>query len=451
MRAALGAMRAEGVQTLTRRRRVLSIQSHVVSGYVGNKAAVFPLQVQGFEVDCINSVQFSNHTGYPHFKGQVLNGEDLLTLLEGLEKNNLLSQYTHLLTGYIGSEAFLRAVEQVLKKLREASPDLVYVCDPVMGDTDTGMYVPEGLPALYRDWVSNATVCTPNGYEAEALTGIQIRTADDAARACDVLHGKGIQTVLMTTLDVEGEPNHISMMISQQRAGPPPTRYILAVPKIEQNFTGTGDLSAAMCLAWMDKHPYVPIACGVLFLGFYLFNLVMISTALCCRSPRLMNAYHRMFLTAPANLIFLTVVSVVFGVMVGFGLLAYTMQSVVAVFGLTCGLIVALTAFAVYTKADFTGLGAYFLVALVGLLLTGILVGLTSYPGSVAHKIYAGLGATVFGFLVVYDTQLIFGTASSAERKLQYTVDAYAFAAFQLYLDYINLFLYLLQLLGQRR
>jgi FtsH-binding integral membrane protein len=204
-------------------------------------------------------------------------------------------------------------------------------------------------------------------------------------------------------------------------------------------------------LAWMDKHPYVPIACGVLFLGFYLFNLVMISTALCCRSPRLMNAYHRMFLTAPANLIFLTVVSVVFGVMVGFGLLAYTMQSVVAVFGLTCGLIVALTAFAVYTKADFTGLGAYFLVALVGLLLTGILVGLTSYPGSVAHKIYAGLGATVFGFLVVYDTQLIFGTASSAERKLQYTVDAYAFAAFQLYLDYINLFLYLLQLLGQRR
>lgn len=207
----------------------------------------------------------------------------------------------------------------------------------------------------------------------------------------------------------------------------------------------------AATLNWMDQHPYVPIACGVLFMGFYVFNLVMVSAAVCCRSPRLMNAYLRMFRTVPANLIFLTVVALVFGVLVGFALLAYTMQSVVAVFGLTCVLLVALTVFAVRTQADFTGLGAYVLVALVGLMLTGILVGLTSYPGSVAHKIYAGLGATVFGFLVVYDTQLIFGTASSAERKVQYTVDAYAFAAFQLYLDYINLFLYLLQLLGQRR
>lgn len=204
-------------------------------------------------------------------------------------------------------------------------------------------------------------------------------------------------------------------------------------------------------LDWMQQHPYVPIGCSILFLGFYVFNLLMISSAVCCRNTRMLNGYTRMFRTVPANLIFLTTVSLVFGVLVGFALLSYTMQSVVAVFGLCAVLIVVLTAFAVYTKADFTGAGAYVLMALVGLMLTGFLVSLTSYPGSTAHKIYAGIAATIFGFIIVYDTQLIFGSASGSNRKHQYTVDAYAFAAFQLYLDYINFFLYMLQLLGNRR
>ena len=97
--------------------RVLSIQSHVVSGYAGNKAAVFPLQLLGFDVDVINSVQFSNHTGYAKkWEGEVLNGTQLGSLLEGLERNDLLSRTDHLLTGYIGSESFLHGVLKVLSK-----------------------------------------------------------------------------------------------------------------------------------------------------------------------------------------------------------------------------------------------------------------------------------------------------------------------------------------------
>jgi hypothetical protein len=114
--------------------RVLSIQSHVVHGHVGNKSAVFPLQLLGFEVDPINSVQFSNHTGYSKgFRGQVLQGDQLWELVEGLDANELLS-YTHLLTGYIGSKSFLETVLRVLRRLREVNPDLIYVCDPVLGD-----------------------------------------------------------------------------------------------------------------------------------------------------------------------------------------------------------------------------------------------------------------------------------------------------------------------------
>jgi len=107
--------------------KVLSIQSHVVHGYVGNRAAVFPLQLLGFEVDFINSVQFSNHTKYKHgWKGQTLGGDELASLFEGLKMNDLEGNYTHLLTGYIGSETFLQNILNIYDRLVERNPNLIY-------------------------------------------------------------------------------------------------------------------------------------------------------------------------------------------------------------------------------------------------------------------------------------------------------------------------------------
>jgi pyridoxine kinase len=106
-------------------KRVLSVQSHVVSGYVGNKCATFPLQLFGYEVDPVMSVHFSNHTGYPSFKGTIMDGAQLSEVVSGLEANGLL-QHSHLLTGYIGSTSFLVQVLHVLQKLKAQNPDLVY-------------------------------------------------------------------------------------------------------------------------------------------------------------------------------------------------------------------------------------------------------------------------------------------------------------------------------------
>ena len=135
------------------RARVLSIQSHVVHGYVGNKSAVFPLQLLGVEVDPVNSVQFCNHTGYAAgVRGDVLQGDQLRALVDGLGANGLLAGYTHLLTGYIGSPSFLRAVVDALVAMRAANaPEAVaYFCDPVLGDGGK-LYVPEALVDIYRD------------------------------------------------------------------------------------------------------------------------------------------------------------------------------------------------------------------------------------------------------------------------------------------------------------
>lgn len=231
--------------------RVLSIQSHVVHGYVGNKSAVFPLQLLGFEVDNINSVQFSNHTGYTEgFKGQVLNEKQLAEVFSGLVANNLHLLYTHLLTGYVGDPAFLREIANILKALRSVNPALVYVCDPVMGD-DGVMYVPKELLPIYRDEiVPLADIVTPNQYEVELLTGKSIKSEQDAWDAIEWFHDKGVKTVAISSSEL-GTGSEIIIAIVSHKHGSNIQRCRINIPKQGNGirFTGTGDLFASLFLA----------------------------------------------------------------------------------------------------------------------------------------------------------------------------------------------------------
>ncbi|XP_077243942.1 pyridoxal kinase-like [Tasmannia lanceolata] len=232
--------------------RVLSIQSHTVQGYVGNKSAVFPLQLLGYDVDPINSVQFSNHTGYPTFRGQVLDGKQLWDLIEGLEANDLL-YYTHLLTGYIGSVSFLNTILQVVDKLRSVNPGLTYVCDPVLGD-EGKLYVPPELISVYRQKVVPiASMLTPNQFEVEQLTGFRITCEGDGLEACNVLHAAGPSKVVITSVNIED--NLLLIGSHQKTKGQPPEQFKIVIPKIPAYFTGTGDLVAALLLGWSNKYP----------------------------------------------------------------------------------------------------------------------------------------------------------------------------------------------------
>ncbi|KAK7856241.1 pyridoxal kinase [Quercus suber] len=263
--------------------RVLSIQSHTVQGYVGNKSAVFPLQLLGYDVDPINSVQFSNHTGklllllhpnrltylkndagYPSFKGQVLNGQQLWELIEGLEANNLL-YYTHLLTGYIGSVSFLNTILEVVNKLRSINPKLIYVdaaaaaagdnyvCDPVLGD-EGKLYVPSELVSVYREKVVPvASMLTPNQFEAEQLTGFRIGSERDGREACNILHAAGPSKVVITSIVIDGSLHLIGS--HQKEKDQSPEQFKIVIPKIPAYFTGTGDLMTSLLLGWSNKYP----------------------------------------------------------------------------------------------------------------------------------------------------------------------------------------------------
>ncbi|XP_026327143.1 pyridoxal kinase [Hyposmocoma kahamanoa] len=227
--------------------RVLSIQSHVVHGYVGNKSAIFPLQVLGFEVDSINTVQFSTHTGYKHIKGTILQNEEMAELIEGLTLNEV-DYYTHFLTGYSRSPDSLKQIAGIIKKLREKNPALIYVCDPVMGDNGQ-MYVPADILPVYRDVVVPlADIITPNQFEAELMTGLKVKDLKGALEVIQALHDKGVKTVVLSSTDLGDDTKMIG--IASTKGG---SCYQIQIPKMDATYTGTGDLFAALFLAWSHK------------------------------------------------------------------------------------------------------------------------------------------------------------------------------------------------------
>ena len=248
---------------------------------VGNKSAVFPLQLLGFDVDVINSVHFSNHTGYPNgWEGDVLNGNQLKSILDGLERNQLLSKIGYLLTGYIGSESFLRSVIDVLKLIRSSSDNddkniqrsVRYVCDPVLGDGGK-FYVPTNLVSIFRnELIPLADVVTPNQFEVEQLTGIKVRSIKDAKDACYILHDLGPSLVFITSMTLEKDdmskngdnvtPNNSIAIFASRRSsevsGNEKEKYEMwriDSSIIPGRYTGTGDLCAALLLAWTEIHP----------------------------------------------------------------------------------------------------------------------------------------------------------------------------------------------------
>jgi len=232
---------------------ILSIQSHVVYGYAGNTAAVFPMQRLGREVWAINTVEFSNHTGYGSWRGTVLGGELAENLVEGLEERKVLSRCEAVLSGYLGDVSVSNAIKAAVKKARAASPQTLYCCDPVMGDVGRGFYVKPDIPDIFRkELVPLADIITPNQFELEALTGINIQNTDDARRAIDMIHEQGPGIVLVTSFrEGNSSSDKIGMLASDKNGV-----YSISTPElpIGTGMAGSGDITAAVFLSrYLDR------------------------------------------------------------------------------------------------------------------------------------------------------------------------------------------------------
>lgn len=180
---------------------VLSIQSHVAWGHVGNAAAVFPLQRLGFEVLPIHTVQFSNHTGYGQFRGQVFGAGHVREIVTGLRERGVLQRVSAVLSGYLGDAGTGGVILDAVGEIRQHNPALRYLCDPVMGDVGRGVFVNAAIPDFLRDQaIPFANVITPNQFEFELLTGTRPASVEEAVKTARRLRGRGPDTVVVTSL-----------------------------------------------------------------------------------------------------------------------------------------------------------------------------------------------------------------------------------------------------------
>jgi pyridoxine kinase len=227
--------------------QILSMQSHVAFGYVGNRAAVFPLQRLGHEVTVINTVQFSNHTGYGSWTGDIMSLEHINKIFEGLEQRGALKDLNAVLTGYLGDAALGEILIKWLNLIKQHNPNVIYCCDPVMGDVGRGVFVKSGVPEFFKNQaLSHAHILTPNQFELELLTGVQINNLEDAQKACRLLHEQGTEIVLVTSLTrADADPNTIEMLVHTTSEA-----YLIATPRLlmPMPINGSGDATTALFL-----------------------------------------------------------------------------------------------------------------------------------------------------------------------------------------------------------
>ena len=225
---------------------ILSIQSSVAYGHVGNSAAVFPLQRMGFEVWPVNTVHFSNHTGYGEWRGPVLPAEDVAGVIRGVEDRGVLPSCDAVLSGYMGDASLGEIIVGAVGRVKELNPQASYCCDPVMGDEGRGFFVRPGIPEFMRDVaVPAANVITPNQFELEFLTGSKIRDLEDALQAADKARGLGPETVLTTSLRRRDSSADTIEMLTVSDEG----AWLVATPLLPLDVNGAGDATAALFLA----------------------------------------------------------------------------------------------------------------------------------------------------------------------------------------------------------
>ncbi|MGH3345374.1 MAG: pyridoxal kinase PdxY [Nocardioides sp.] len=227
--------------------RILSIQSHVSYGHVGNSAAVFPLQRLGHEVWPVLTVNFSNHTGYGAWRGPLIDPADVADVVTGIEERGALASCDAVLSGYQGSPAIADVVVDAVKRVKAANPAATYTCDPVMGNATSGCFVDPEIPPIIRERVVPvADVITPNQFELGFLTDTTPSTLDEVLASADLARATGPSTILVTSVET-GDRTIGLMAVTDNGA------WLVETPLLPMKANGSGDITAALFTAHLHE------------------------------------------------------------------------------------------------------------------------------------------------------------------------------------------------------
>lgn len=224
-------------------KNVLSIQSAVAYGHVGNSAAVFPLQRIGHEVWPVYTVNFSNHTGYGSWKGPMIPAEDVREVIAGIDDRGALKDADVVLSGYQGGDDIAEVIVDTVARVKELNPKAVYACDPVMGNAKSGCHVSDNIPPLLRDKVVPvADIISPNQFELGYLTGAECSGLDSTLKAVEEAQRMGPETVLVTSVERPDQPADVLEMIAVDQHG----AWIVQTPRLPFKRNGSGDVASAL-------------------------------------------------------------------------------------------------------------------------------------------------------------------------------------------------------------
>jgi pyridoxine kinase len=242
---------------MTRVTTILSIQSSVAYGHVGNSAVTFPLMRMGVDVWPVITVHFSNHTGYESWRGPLLSAADLRDVVQGIDERGLLGEVDAVLSGYQGGTDIGAMILDAVALVKLRNPAAIYCCDPVLGDADVGSYVLPGIAEFMREQVVPAAqIITPNQFELTALTDRQVSTMADVLDAADVARALGPEVVLITSVVRRDTPPARIEMVAVDSDG----AWLVSTPRLPRTFTGSGDVTAATFLAALLQLRDVPEA-----------------------------------------------------------------------------------------------------------------------------------------------------------------------------------------------
>jgi pyridoxine kinase len=230
--------------------KILSIQSAVAFGHVGNSAAVFPLQRIGVEVMPVYTVNFSNHTGYGAWRGPLISPEDVRDVITGIEERGALADTDVVLSGYQGGEGIADVILDAVARVKAANPAAVYACDPVMGNAVSGCFVAPAIPVLLRDRVVPAAdIITPNQFELGFLTGTEPLTLEDTLASVELIRATGPRTVLVTSVQRPDRPDGTVEVLAVTDEG----AWIVQTPLLPLKANGSGDVTAALFTAHLIR------------------------------------------------------------------------------------------------------------------------------------------------------------------------------------------------------
>lgn len=223
--------------------RILSIQSAVAYGHVGNSAAVFPLQRLGHEVMPVNTVLFSNHTGYGAWRGPLISGDDVREIVTGIEERGGLVDTALVISGYQGGSSIGDAILDAVAKARAANPNVLYSCDPVLGNATSGCFVSPEVQELIRDRViQHADIITPNQFELGFVTGTDPKTLDEVLESVGAVQKVGPQTVLVTSVNTPETPDDSIQMLAVSGD----EAWLVTTPRLPMKANGSGDVTQAL-------------------------------------------------------------------------------------------------------------------------------------------------------------------------------------------------------------